>query len=457
MVEVVCGVTFFLSGHYKINTKTFIMNCKLLFSVVPLLLIGCNSKNENVTQTSQIPIEEEAPEVVSAIQPLQGIDGKIESFAFNAEKGDTLLLANGGSVLFPENCFVDADGNPIQGQVDIEWQEFHTLGDIIASGIPMKYDSLGISGDLVSGGMFTINGYSDGEEVFMSSNKKAEVNLVSLEDTPCYNFYALDEKTGDWQYKTTKSGRTVKAPEEEKQAYTRGIFDVQVDLKKFKDLNEKEILGWRSLRGMDKADQVHFLPSSSQVRLEKSEDDSAYVMVIKNDEKIDKYIVEPYTVEMAVEDSKVNSKKLDQSLAEVKAYEQRVAEGKVVRTISIDGFGTYNWDIINKRENSLPILANFAYPTKVQKRFVNLFLVSPEENAVVAYDAISDAKFSFDPEKKNCIIAILPDNSVLSVSNQGFNAARKLKPNASHTFKLKESGVKLKSPEDIMNHIQSLI
>ena len=74
-----------------------------------------------------------------------------------------------------------------------------------------------------------------------------------------------------------------------------------------------------------------------------------------------------------------------------------MASGKVIRSIEIDGFGTYNWDIINKREIPLPLFANFDFPGKVDPRMVSLFLISPDENAVVKYDATGAAQFSFDP------------------------------------------------------------
>jgi hypothetical protein len=167
--------------------------------------------------------------------------------------------------------------------------------------------------------------------------------------------------------------------------------------------------------------------------------------------------VEPYTLDQAMKDSKENKKVLDQSLAEVEAYAKELAAGRVIRSIAIDNFGTYNWDIVNKRENSRRLMAKFKYPEKVNTNLVSLYLLSPEENAIVRYNPSGDDKFSFDPKLKNCIIAILPGNKVASVSNQGFSKARTLKNGQACEFVLKDSGIKLKSAQDIMNYMNELI
>jgi hypothetical protein len=122
-----------------------------------------------------------------------------------------------------------------------------------------------------------------------------------------------------------------------------------------------------------------------------------------------------------------------------------------------DNFGTYNWDIINKRDNSLPLYAKFNFPKKVDPKLVSLYLISPEENVIVEYDPAGDEKFSFDPNLKNCLIAILPGNKLVSVSDSGFSNARKLNKGQICEFDFKETGIKLKSAKDIMNHMNVLI
>ena len=162
-------------------------------------------------------------------------------------------------------------------------------------------------------------------------------------------------------------------------------------------------------------------------------------------------------MDQALADSKKNSTLLEKELGGLVEYQRNLAAGKVVRSIEIDGFGTYNWDIIHKRENSLPLFAKFDLPENVDLRLVSLFLISPDENAVVKYDAKGASQFSFDPNLSNCLIAIMPDNSLMSVSDKGFNKARGLSSGSSCTFSFEKTNIKLKSPNDIMSHINALI
>ena len=116
------------------------------FTLSALLFIGCNANQEIISETDQV-----VEEVASVIQPIAGLENSIQQFKVDGIKRDTIFLSNGGSIIFEENSFVDPTENQLR-EVDVSWEEFHTLGDIIASGIPMKYDSAGVAFDLVSGG-----------------------------------------------------------------------------------------------------------------------------------------------------------------------------------------------------------------------------------------------------------------------------------------------------------------
>ena len=145
------------------------MNWKYLFPCIALV-VACESANNNDKATNQ---NAESNEIISAINPIEGTSEKPTIFNVSAEEAQVIDLGNGGSLEFPANAFVDQDGKPVKGKVDVEWQEFHTLGDILPAGIPMKYDSAGVAHDLVSGGMFTIHASQKGESVEIAPAKKA--------------------------------------------------------------------------------------------------------------------------------------------------------------------------------------------------------------------------------------------------------------------------------------------
>ncbi len=203
-----------------------------------LILSACKSGNENILKHNI------SKETVSCIKPFEGLEIKENVFEIESAEKSVINLKNGGKIEFPANAFVDAQGNPVQGKVEIEWQEFHSLTDIILSGIPMKYDSAGVQNNFQSGGMFTIKAKQNDENVDLAPNKKAKVDLASMQDTPCYNFYKLDEEKGDWAYKTTKNGtknpnfKAEKAVEKVKEPQ---IIDAQVDTKAFPELQNKNI------------------------------------------------------------------------------------------------------------------------------------------------------------------------------------------------------------------------
>lgn len=426
--------------------------------ILPLFAfaVACETSTKEDKNSSELKSE-----LLSVIDPIEGTEEAPLIFQVSAENGKTIDLGNGGSLEFPDNAFVDQNGKPVKGQVEVEWQEFHSLGDIMLSGIPMKYDSAGVQFDLVSGGMFTIHATQKGNPVEIAPSKKVNVTVASIQDTPCYNFYEMDEKTGEWTYETTKVGDPIK--EETKQSGTTptskqpDLLDVNLNTKAFPELAKLDIIGWEVKRRLKSAEKDILKMKSSKLRLIKTDSLGLTLEAKTAGDQLLHYPVAPYTVEQALIDSKENRKTLDKSFTETRKYAKEMAAGRVIRSIEIDNFGTYNWDIINKRDNSLPLFAKFNYPKNVDPKLISLYLISPEENVVVNYNPAGDDKFSFDPNLKNCLIAILPGNKLVSVSNEGFSKARTLKKGQVCEFQFKETGIKLNSSKDIMNHLNALI
>lgn len=142
-------------------------------------------------------------DLTSSVQPsFESFDVAYETFEVPNE-GGTFKLSNGTEIYLPENCFVDKDGNPIDGNVNLKYREFHRPEDVIASGIPMTYQEGGEEGFLVTAGMMEMRGTDvNGNEVFFAENKSADFNMASYLDEEGVDFYALDEATGTW----TKTG-----------------------------------------------------------------------------------------------------------------------------------------------------------------------------------------------------------------------------------------------------------
>ncbi|MBA2613422.1 MAG: OmpH family outer membrane protein [Bacteroidetes bacterium] len=133
-------------------------------------------------------------------EPSQNLKVNYTSYKINNAKGGELKHPSSSKIKVPVNTFVDKNGKDVIGDVTIEYREFHDAADIIASGIPMNYDSAGTKYNLESAGMFDIKGTQNGEPVFIKKDKKVEIELASANSENKFNQYYLDTVTKNWQY-----------------------------------------------------------------------------------------------------------------------------------------------------------------------------------------------------------------------------------------------------------------
>src|SRR5690606_1955637 len=122
------------------------------------------------------------------------------AYKVNAAKGGTLTHGGQTKIKVPSKGFVNKDGRDVEGNVTIEYREFHDVADIISNGIPLAYDSAGHQFNLETAGMFDIRGHQNGEPVFVKKDKPIEVNLSSKVPDDRFNQYYFDTVAGNWQY-----------------------------------------------------------------------------------------------------------------------------------------------------------------------------------------------------------------------------------------------------------------
>lgn len=133
--------------------------------------------------------------------PVKGVDIKREKFTIDPEKGARLKSISGTEIIIPKNAIVDAQGNPVNGDVDILYREFKDVGDIFISGIPMKYDSSGTGYHFESAGMLELLAYKDGKPVFLKPDKPIDIKMRSNNGDDKFNLYYLDTNKRNWVYK----------------------------------------------------------------------------------------------------------------------------------------------------------------------------------------------------------------------------------------------------------------
>lgn len=133
-------------------------------------------------------------------EPSQKLKVNYTAYTINNAKGGEIKHPTSSKIKVPKNTFVDKQGKDIIGDVTIEYREFHDAADIIASGIPMAYDSAGTKYNLESAGMFDIKGSQNGQPVFIKKDKTVEVELASTNSENRFNQYYLDTVARNWQY-----------------------------------------------------------------------------------------------------------------------------------------------------------------------------------------------------------------------------------------------------------------
>ena len=110
--------------------------------------------------------------------PFAGVDVPVHSFSFNPTVDNEVYTPTGTRIFIPKNAIVDQNGKPITKQAELVFKEYHDMADIIASGIPMTYDSAGVKYVLESAGMVEIYAEQDGQPLKMEPGM---LNLSSME------------------------------------------------------------------------------------------------------------------------------------------------------------------------------------------------------------------------------------------------------------------------------------
>ena len=417
-----------------------------------LLLQACQTGGETISQTVH---QESSPDFVSCIQPFEGLEIKPQVFEIEAGEKSVIKLKNGGKIEFPANAFVDASGKAVHGKVDVSWTEYHSLTDIMLSGIPMKYDSAGVQHDFQSGGMFTIKASQKDKELALAPEKKAHIDLASIQDTPCYSFYKIDEQSGKWDYITSSEGEKIPGNPGEKPAVKPekpkpdnfALIDVQVDYSDFPELAEQDIVAWKT---KNKIVKQHFMQTATKTKLRPGETEGAYLLEIENNKKTYYYDVAPYTLADARQASQKNEASLEKDFTAELSFQDDMRTGKILRSIDIETFGTYNWDCILHIPDHKEVVADFSFPEGVKDKSVSLFFICPELNASIRIPTDKQwENVRFDPKKRFNIVGIMADNSVVVLDGPDLDLLRKSPSNARLQIGFHKTGRKISRGQEL--------
>lgn len=177
-VTVICTVTY--TALFNKSTKQIASNDKTTTLK--------DQENKNTKSTKFIN------------EPFEKIKVNNTSYKVDNSKGAEIKHTTGSKIKIPKSSFVNKAGEEIKGEVEILYREIHDQAEIIASGIPMRYDSAGKEFTFESAGMFEITGSQNGEPVFIKQDKPLTVEFSSTQTEDHFNQYVLDTVARNWTY-----------------------------------------------------------------------------------------------------------------------------------------------------------------------------------------------------------------------------------------------------------------
>jgi len=372
----------------------------------------------------------DSTETTVIIPPFEGDFKNDTVFVIDPTKETIVETPNGSSIEIPANILVDEKGKPIKKQVELSFDQYHSVADIISSGIPMTYDSAGVSNNFVSGGMFTIKAKSQGKKVFVKEGEAITVNLASDKADP-FNFYSLNEQTGDWTYEQAPiapirnprfdpAARPIEPQKADKNAF---VLDLNFDLSNYSELNAFKGIVWEYV-GKDDSLDPRKTPIVSKTRwnnfdlVPTFENAYEYWLTMKSG-------TTGFTTKVK---AALQGEDFETAMTQFKTKKQEIADKidqlqkPLIRSIEIGGFTTYNYDYVYQMADPQLLAADFDFQSlNSDKSHALVFVIYPKSDVVVQYPQGNWAtEFAIDKSQNAHIVAALPGNR-LAVFKKGIS------------------------------------
>lgn len=455
--------------------------------VLAFLFQNCNDQAEQISQINNPENDAAAIAVKQDIAPaFASINVATQHLTVKGSDAQTLELPSGSSIDVPTAAFVDANGSPVKGDVDITFREFHNAAEIIASGIPMKvFKENGKEEWMQTAGMYEINGSQNGQPVFVAPGKTLNVNLVSDVDGE-YDFWKFDEDAGNWDNLGVSTPQpnpnatipqnapvNVGLPPVAPIAFNQNTppIDLEVNLKNFPELADKQGIVWQYAGKDAQKDPANnraiFQSSWDEIDLQANADGQTYTLTLENDdEKITLPVVPTLKgkdLEQALADYQQRLKSYQKKLASASEVSKlRQQQASFIRSYAIEGFGIFNYDILAKMDNIIPLLANFDFgidlPANMRKDIV-VFQISGNGKMVVKFPPSDWKKFRLDPELKPSLVAVLPGDKLATLT---FADIKKQLPQIKaakgqeYLFRMNVQTDEVKSVQDVEDRLAAL-
>ncbi len=424
----------------------------------------------------------------SSTKTLAIISPPFKNFSFPSEKitvdpakGGVVKMKNGTTIEIPVMAFVDAGGKLIETPVTINYEQYASAADVIASGIPMNYDSAGSTIHFESAGMFKINASTtDNKSVQIANGKTLQINMSTNVDGNQYNFYAFDETKGNWVYE----GRNEPAPNKEKiealssvkeceepvspQVARKNapVFDLNVDYNLYPELKTFEQTLWQCAPGCSeeevKATSANLQKNFDNIKLESGNADAGiYKLTLYNSDGSFSTNICPVIKEKDIATAKAAyAQKYVEYQKKIEEQKQNEfaanLEGNLYRSFEVAKFGTYNWDCQYHQPNTVSCAVNCKFDRDIEPQHLTYYLISSEEKKVVcySYDDLKE-RFAVNPHRHNKILCILDGTKLGVASVNNIETGGMFGRNKTDCY-FETLHMAINSVEDLNNYIKSL-
>lgn len=181
----------------KTGWKSWKFKTGLALTIVGLIIsTALLLRNQPVKTTGNAQQKADSPSM-TVKPPLPALDVPYDTFEINVVAGDTITYKGCTNIIFKPGSIQESDGQRVE-KTKVLYREFQNQTEIMMSGIPMMYDTAGKKYLFESGGMFELKSLNKNEKI--AGARMVEVKMCTQHNQQNFNWYKLDEKSGNWNY-----------------------------------------------------------------------------------------------------------------------------------------------------------------------------------------------------------------------------------------------------------------
>ncbi len=189
----------------KFNFKKFLGLGVAAITVISALFFFLKDKKEARHKTggeqlaTTLPAEQ-SPVVFSPFLPVDTVSLTI------MPDSAYIITRNDYTLFIPPHSLIDQNNNPVEGDIELLFQSYPTIGEIALSDIPMNYDSNETTYAFQSGGMFQLRAYQRNHPININPEKELTIAFKTELDQSG-NVYYFNEQQYRWEVAEKDKGQ----------------------------------------------------------------------------------------------------------------------------------------------------------------------------------------------------------------------------------------------------------